>query len=735
MVMGITVCSLLLAEIVFVTIDQNSASDAMSSRINVLSRVISSRITAAVMFDDKDTAELLLTTTQEDQSILLACAFSASGNLIAGYSRYAKENCPDNYFSELGSDQSDRLALFQPINLNGNQIGTLYILASTEELNERLMLFYLIVFLVTLFASIIAFLLVMALQKYITAPLIKLKDIADNISINGNYERELPEAGNDEIGSLYRSFSRMMDKIQLRETERDSAELTLKQSENRFRTLVQNAPVCIHEMDLKGRLTSMNPSGLKMMSLDNESSINGLVYLDTVCEEERKNVESLLSEALKGTSNFFEFKSVSQKNPHYFSSSFVPIKDDHGQVKRLMGITVDITENKLNEVALLRAQKMDAIGQLTGGIAHDFNNILGIIMGNLDILKMSLEGNEQAVSRIDRALKGTQRGADITRHLLSFSRIGSKETVRTNVNSVIENIDELVAKSLTVLIEVQTHLSENLWPVNVDPGDFEDAILNLSLNAKDAMPKGGTLIIETSNKVLDDKYAALNPESSSGDFVMVSVSDDGIGMSKEVKAKVLEPFFTTKKLGAGTGLGLSMVYSFVKRSGGHIDIYSELGQGTTFNLFIPRAKPNDKVDISKKSAPTEPPMGNETVLIVDDEEALVEIATDYVSSLGYKVLSALNAQQALDIIEENNAIDLIFSDIIMPGNMDGYQLAERLHKIDPQYKILLTSGFTKKRDEQPINENKFMCDLVKNRLHKPYSLSELAHNIRRVLDE
>lgn len=735
MVMTITMCSLLLVGVTFVSIDQSSASYTMFSRINVLARVISSRITAAVRFDDQDAAERILSTLQQDKSILFACAFATSGELVASYSMDGIAKCPKNIPNKPDYQNDATLDLFQPINLNEERLGDLYLSASTQELNERLLRFSSIVLTVTLFASVIALLLVMSLQKYITAPLIKLRDVTDNISTYGNYDQALPEAGDDEIGSLYRSFSRMMAQIKLRIAERQSAEYTLKQSENKFRTLVQNAPVCIHEIDLEGRLTSMNNTGLKMMGFENELAILGFVYLDVVCEEDRQNVEKLLSQALNGTANFFEFQSISEKDTRYFSSSLVPIKDEHGQVQRLMGITVDITKNKLNEIALRRAQKMEAIGQLTGGIAHDFNNILGIIMGNLDLLKMTLKGNDEANILIGKARKGTLRAADITRHLLSFSRIEAIKTAPTNVNTIFENIDELIARSLTVSIEVKTQLSEDLWPVKVDPGDLEDAILNLSLNAKDAMPEGGTLIIETSNKRLDDDYVTLNPGSSKGEFVMISISDDGIGIPEDLIDKVLEPFFTTKELGAGTGLGLSMVYNFVKRTGGHIKIYSGLGKGTTFNIFLPRGGCVDKKDVNEVLLPTELPRGKETILIVDDEEALLDIATKNLQSLGYKVLTAANALLALNITENNNAVDLIFSDMIMPGGMDGYQLADTIHSKYPRIKILLTSGFTKTRDERLTDDNEYMKKLVNNRLHKPYGRSELAHTVRSVLDE
>jgi len=296
-------------------------------------------------------------------------------------------------------------------------------------------------------------------------------------------------------------------------------------------------------------------------------------------------------------------------------------------------------------------------------------------------------------------------------------------------------MDELITKSLTVSIEVQTHLQEELWLTNIDPGDLEDAILNLSLNAKDAMPNGGTLIIETSNKVLDDSYARCNPSCESGDFVMISVSDNGMGMSDKVKDKVLEPFFTTKDQGKGTGLGLSMVYGFARRSGGDIKIYSELGKGTTFHILLPRSEEEALPESVEEYLAPELPRGTETILIVDDEEGLVDIAVEHLQFLGYSVLTASCAEQALNVIKSHSNIDLVFSDIIMPGGVDGYQLSETIHKENNEIRILLASGFTKRREDFLNRDNAFLLKLREERLHKPYSLSELAVAIRHILDE
>ena len=249
------------------------------------------------------------------------------------------------------------------------------------------------------------------------------------------------------------------------------------------------------------------------------------------------------------------------------------------------------------------------------------------------------------------------------------------------------------------------------------------------------MPEGGILIIETANKVLDESYVKCNQGSKSGDFVMLSVSDNGTGMSEEIKDKVLEPFFTTKGQGKGTGLGLSMVYGFVQRSGGHIKIYSELGEGTSIQIFLPKAEGEVQTDINEKPSSTEHPIGTETILVVDDEVDLLDVTVEYLSNLGYSVLQASDAKQALKVIESNSQIDLVFSDIIMPGDMDGYKLAEVVHKQHPTFKILLASGFTKQLDEPYGYDNVFMLNLTKKRLHKPYNQSELAIAIRRTLTE
>ncbi|OUR77193.1 hypothetical protein A9Q83_11795 [Alphaproteobacteria bacterium 46_93_T64] len=419
-----------------------------------------------------------------------------------------------------------------------------------------------------------------------------------------------------------------------------------------------------------------------------------------------------------------------------------PLFDVKGHFLGYRGSSRDITaqviaEEKFqtSETLLRRAQKMEAIGQLTGGIAHDFNNILGIVLGNLEIIQTYPPGDSRISKRIGVAKKSIERGAGITRKLLGFSRKDPHAVKIVDINGPINKLLDLVTKSLTVSINVNTHLAEDLWTVEIDPGDFEDVILNLALNARDAMPGGGKLRIETENKILDEEFVKNNPKATTGSFVLVSISDTGIGMTDEVMDKVFEPFFTTKDESKGTGLGLSMVYGFVERSGGFVTIDSEIGTGTVFQLFIPRTTKNE-TDLYRALIPTgNLPQGREKILIVDDEKDLSDIAAYKLSELGYKTLVVEDGPSAIKILEQERDVDLLFSDVVMPNSMNAYELALKVHKRHPQIKILLTSGYDRKLEEVAKNDDPFLVKLNKMQLKKPYNLSDLAIAIRRELDE
>jgi len=399
----------------------------------------------------------------------------------------------------------------------------------------------------------------------------------------------------------------------------------------------------------------------------------------------------------------------------------------------IVSIQSDITNQRTVEAALRRSQKMDAIGQLTGGIAHDFNNILSIIIGNLELVEDIIDQDSEAEKYIHSAIKGGHRGAEITKKLLSFSRQDNASSQRISANSLLENMKELIAKSLTASIQIELNLSDDLWAIEANSGDLEDTILNLSLNARDAISGSGTIKIETKNCVLTDEFTDIFSSPACRDCVQISVTDTGMGISDDIKEKIFEPFFTTKEAGKGTGLGLSMVYGFIQRSDGQIRVKSQVGKGTEFSLYLPRSKSSFKGK-SEAVGKLAVRQGTETILIVDDEASLVHIAASILGRLGYKIISASNGAEAIKQLERNPGIALLFTDVIMPGGIDGFQLSLKAKEINPGIKILISSGYTQMREKVISPQNAEIQKLSENLLQKPYGKSKLAVTVRQLLD-
>ena len=406
------------------------------------------------------------------------------------------------------------------------------------------------------------------------------------------------------------------------------------------------------------------------------------------------------------------------------------ISDTMFREKRMFTAALrDITERESAEKKMRRMQKMDAIGEISGGLAHDFNNLLGIIIGNLDLVSRKIKAEPKLLARIEIAQKAALRGAELTRRLLTFTRQTALSTIIVDVNVVLTNIQEMIGKSLTSTISIETILSDNLWMVELDPGDLEDTIVNLSINSRDAMPNGGRLIFETKNTVLDNTMFLQKIRVQPGEYVELMISDTGVGMSKEVSERIFDPFFSTKGKNEGTGLGLSMVYGFVKRTKGQIFVYSEVGIGTTFKIYFPRSVSTSPTKQLLHEAIVVIPKGTETILVVDDEKELVAIAQVILRELGYTIICAYNADEALKVLAINHSIDLVFSDVVMPGLMDGFELAVALSTRYPNIKVLLTSGFTGKWKT---------CEKYKqwekDLLAKPYRRDQLAQQIRKTLE-
>jgi signal transduction histidine kinase/CheY-like chemotaxis protein len=385
-------------------------------------------------------------------------------------------------------------------------------------------------------------------------------------------------------------------------------------------------------------------------------------------------------------------------------------------------------ERERMELVLRQAQKMEAVGKLTGGVAHDFNNLLQVIGGSLQLLAKDVAGNEKAEQRLRNALAGVSRGSKLAAQLLAFGRRQPLAPKVVNLGRFIRGMDDLLRRALGDGIEIETVISGGLWNSLVDPTQVENALLNLAINARDAMNGHGKLTIEAGNAMLDDDYAAQYSDVKPGQYVMLAVTDTGSGMTPEVMEQVFEPFFTTKPEGQGTGLGLSMVYGFVKQSGGHIKIYSEPGHGTTMRLYLPRIRQAEDVTTEVESGPAVG--GTETILVVEDDEDVRNTAVDLLSDLGYRVLRARDAQGALAIVESGVAIDLLFTDVVMPGPLRSPELARKTRERLPDVAVLFTSGYT---DNAIVHGGRL--DEGIELLSKPYTREALARKIRHVLGD
>ena len=471
-------------------------------------------------------------------------------------------------------------------------------------------------------------------------------------------------------------------------------------------------------------------------------------------------VERAFAERARETIAEFRIVRASDKSLAWIEARSIIFYDGDGHPVRVVGVNVDITERKRSlaqmraftesledavkertreleaqnearqkaEELLRQAQKMEAVGQLTGGIAHDFNNMLAVIIGGLNLIERRLAKGEDTKKFIDAAMEAAKRAATLTQRLLAFSRQLPLAPEPIDANRMVSDMSEMLKRTIGEATPLETVLAGGLWKTHADASQLENAILNLAINGRDAMPNGGKLTIETANCHLDDEYARKHGEVRAGQYVMVAVSDNGTGMAPDVVAKAFDPFFTTKDVGKGTGLGLSQVYGFVKQSQGHIKIYSEVGQGTVVKIYLPRlVAPRERQAAGEHRAPTPVGTSNEVILVVEDEDRMREISCAGLRELGYTVVSAPSASRALQILETHPQVTVLFTDVVMP-DMNGRKLADVAMKMHPKLKVLFTTGYTR---NAVVHEG--VLDAGVNFLAKPFTLDQLGQKLREVI--
>lgn len=861
--MSIVIFSLLLAGSVLIVSDRYLAKQSMVDNFLTVSHIIADRSTAALSFNDQKVAKEVLSALGHESSVRLGCIYDQDKMLFAQYGKGATELCPEEPKDDEFRFWGEKFELYQPIMLENEIIGTVYIRASLGKLNERLVDFILLVLGMISFVGVVAYFLAQKQQAIISKPILDLAVVARKISKDGDYTTRLPldiknkiVDKNDEIGTLNRAFNDMLEQIHKREVARDEAQQALSEREQDLVVTLNSIGDAVIVTDTKGNVTRMNPvaeqltgwmfddaykqplknifpiintttqepienpvkevvstgetvylsnhttliakNGEELQIADSAAPIRNaknemlgmiLVFNDVTeqyklreaAAKNKRDLQSIMDNSpaaiyvedmqdelvfvnkqfnkiflkqgknvigkklheifpdeiantmqqhhktVLDTGDVLEIEEVVQQEEgaHFYSSIKFPLYDEEENIYAVCSISTDITDRRNQEEQLRRSQKMDALGKLTGGIAHDYNNLLGIIKGYAELLNEKLGKDSNLIKYSNDIGRAAERGTKLTKKLLAFTRHKSADEKLININTLLKEQQLMLEKTLTARVTLKMELAEYLWPVWLDSGDLEDAIINMSINASHAIEGSGEIVFQTRNQKFSDIDSQLL-NINSGDYVMISIEDTGKGMDKSTKEKIFDPFFSTKGE-LGTGLGLSQVYGFVKRSGGDVKVYSALDEGTRFEMYFPRSFRSEVV--SERTLKTEKNklQGEETVLVVDDELALVELATDILTARGYKVLNAINGEQALEVLK-NNKVDVLFTDVIMP-NMDGYQLAEKVKNKYPKIKIQLASGFVGEHEKQIVDSA-----LQDKLLYKPYTSNALLENIRSLLD-
>ncbi|HQU82754.1 MAG TPA: PAS domain S-box protein [Pyrinomonadaceae bacterium] len=526
-----------------------------------------------------------------------------------------------------------------------------------------------------------------------------------------------------EKGVPVRFFGVNVDITDIKQTEEK-----LRQSERQFKTLVDEAPESIY-IQSEGKFAYINQTAVKMFGAESYKDLIGTPVMERIPPEAKTRVANIIQTFNLQKRQLPLFEEVFLKiDGSSGVGEITAIPFEYGGKDGALVFVRETTQKKRLEEELLQSKKMDSIGRLAGGIAHDFNNLLTVIMSYTALASRNVVNNEKVSAYLENIKTASERAAKLTNQLLAFARKQIISPHNLSLNDEINKIYGLIARLIGEDIEIKLFLRENLWQIKADEGQIEQILINLAANARDAMPKGGKLTIETDNVFLDESYTSKHQDVTPGEFVQLSVSDNGSGMDKAIQEHIFEPFFTTKEIGKGTGLGLAMCHGIIKQNGGHIWLYSEPGQGTTFKIYLPRVTESEK-PISQNEFPKEI-KGTETILLVEDEAMVRGITVETLRTFGYNIIECGSGKEAIEKAKSHkDKIHLLLTDVVMPG-MSGKELSLELQKIIPELRILYVSGYT----ENTIVHHGILEDEVEF-VPKPYNINHLATKVREVLDK
>ena len=515
-------------------------------------------------------------------------------------------------------------------------------------------------------------------------------------------------------------------------TERKRAEQEIHQAEAKYRALVEQLDAITYtaHLGMEGKWIFVSPQAESILGYPPKDFLeDSALWSRRIHPEDRAVVEAAEQETLQGRPFRADYRLIRRDGQIvWISDSGVLVKSREDGPSLLHGVMLDITQRKQLESQLQQAQKMEAVGTLAGGVAHDFNNLLTVIKGYSRLVSEQVTGDEQVVRQVSEIEKAADRAASLTSQLLAFSRRQMIQPKVLSLNTVVSSMEKMLRRVIGEDVELITQLDPNIGNIKADPGQLEQVLLNLAINARDAMSKGGKLTFQTANNTLGAEFARENPGSQAGEYVMLAISDTGAGMDERTRARIFEPFFTTKDVGKGTGLGLAMVYGIVKQSGGYITVESSPGAGATFRIYFPQVAGSDHLHDAQRPV-RERFHGTETVLLVEDDDSLRELTRKILSGLGYNVLISSHSAQAEEVCRGfDGKIHLLLSDVIMPGAA-GTELVTRLLPLRPEMKAILMSGYS----DRGFEPGGVLAENL-NFLQKPFSPHALAAKLREVLD-
>jgi len=733
-VMATSTAALLVASVVFALFDRSTFLRGNTQDLTVAARMVGSNSTAALSFGDAKSAGEILSALQAKQNVINACIYRKDGLVFASYSRDPSQGdfSPPPAQTESTAIVNDHMVLFQPILLNGTSIGTIFLEADLTDLRARMTRFLEIDSLVLLASLAVAFLLSTRLQQVISGPIRELADTALSVSTQENYSIRATKRGNDEIGLLFDQFNSMLDRIQQRDTALQEAHNELEdrvvERTSYLNALIENSPLAILVLDPEQKVQLYNPAFENLFQCSHKEDFGKPVAALFPFEKTLPETTGAFG-AISETTRVGLITRRKRKDGSYVDVELhlVPLTVN-GRVLGSLGIYQDVTERRVLERQLQMAQKMEAVGRLSGGIAHDFNNLLGVILGYIQVIKRSLVSGNSLYEYAEEIEKASHRAVALTRQLLAFSRQQVLEPVVLSLNTLVSGMEKMLPRLIGEDIELNLILNPTISQVKADPGQLEQVLMNLAVNARDAMPDGGKLTIQTADAEIDVAFAREHPGSIPGKYAMLAVTDTGTGIDPETQAQIFEPFFTTKGRDKGTGLGLATVYGVVKQSNGYINVESQRGKGSTFTIYLPRIE--ETVLAPTKGIPEPQTVrGTETILLVEDAEPLRMLAQLFLKENGYQVLTAADGSEAQKLAAEYaGPIHLLLTDVVMPG-INGRVLAERLAPSHPAMKVLYMSGYT-----DSFIAGHGVLEPGTHLLRKPFTEEILVRKLRELLD-